>query len=240
MAPGSQIKVAAILFLAAAAAACTGKPHSFEERRREMVRTQIEQRGIVDPAILEAFRTVPREDFVLPKFRERALDDVEAPIGFGESLDRAYDNAIMVSALGLGPGSRVLEVGTGVGYLASVMSRIAKEVCTIDINPEIAAVAAGHFKTLGLSNVFLKVGDGYAGWPERAPFDAIVMATSPDRVPEPLVEQLSEGGRLVVPIGGSEKHQELILFRKTDGKLVAQRRLAPAQFSPMKGKILEK
>nr|HPM42196.1 hypothetical protein [bacterium] len=96
MAPRSQIKVAAILLFAAAAAACTGKPASFDERRREMVRTQIEQRGIVDPAILEAFRTIPREDFVLPKFRERALDDVEAPIGFGESLDRAYDNAMMI------------------------------------------------------------------------------------------------------------------------------------------------
>lgn len=216
-------------------ASCRRVEPTAAERRGEMVRAQIERRGITEPEILAAFREVPREEFVLPAYRDRAFDDIEAPIGFGESLDRAYDNAVMIRAMKIGPKSRVLEIGTGVGYLASIISRIAAEVFTIDIDPDIAAAARRNVEKLGYSNIKLKVGDGYLGWPDEAPFDAIVMTTSPSSLPAPLAEQLSEGGRLVVPIGGSKKHQELVVYTKKDGMLSKPVRLAPAEFSPMKG-----
>jgi protein-L-isoaspartate(D-aspartate) O-methyltransferase len=220
-------------------ASCSRKSLPFGEQRAAMVKEQLEQRGITSKSILDAFRTVPREEFVLPQFAEHAYDDVEAPIGFGQSLDRPYENAEMIDALQIGAGDRVLEVGTGSGYLASLISRIAKEVYTIEIEPDIANMARTHIEKLGYKNIFPKTGDGFLGWPEKAPFNAIVLTCSPDKVPKPLEEQLAEGGRLLLPLGGKEKFQELILYKKENGQFKEIRRVAPTEFVPMKGKILQ-
>ncbi len=230
-----------LLSLAAAIAvsACSRKPEPFEEQRKDMVRKQIEQRGIQDRSIVNAFMSVPREEFVTDKYKDRAYEDNEAPIGYEQSLDRPYENALMILALDIQPHEKVLEVGTGSGYLASLMSRIAKEVYTIEIVPEIADMARAHIARLGYKNIEIKTGDGFVGWPEHAPFDAIVLTCSPDEMPKPLVEQLAEGGRLVLPMGGTEKFQELILYEKTGGEFKQKARLSPTEFVPMKGKILE-
>jgi protein-L-isoaspartate(D-aspartate) O-methyltransferase len=224
----------------ALAGSCTGKSQGFAERREEMVRTQIAGRGIAAPTVLKAFREVPREEFVLPEFRDHAYDDVEAPLGFGQSLDRPYENALMILALGIGPGDKVLEVGTGSGYLSALLSRIAKDVYTIEIEPDIAAIARRNFEKLGYANIHPKVGDGFVGWPEFAPFDAIVLTCSPDEVPKPLADQLAEGGRLLLPLGGTEKFQELVLYEKKGGKFTRKAGISPTEFVPMKGKVLER
>ncbi|MBN1283468.1 MAG: protein-L-isoaspartate(D-aspartate) O-methyltransferase [Proteobacteria bacterium] len=205
-----------------------------------MVRTQIEGRGITGSEIIRAFLAVPREEFVIAPYKERAYEDNEAPIGYEQSLDRPYENALMIHALNIRPASRVLEVGTGSGYLASLIAQIAKEVYTIEIVPEIADMARGHIARLGYDNIIVKTGDGFIGWPEHAPFDAIVMTASPNRVPKPLEEQLAEGGRIVLPMGGTEKFQLLVLFEKKGGKLVERAKLMPAVFVPMQGIILDR
>jgi len=229
----------ALALLISLQAACSGKPKSFAEMRADMVERQLKRRGIRDDRTLAAFSTVPREEFVIEKFRGHAYDDVEAPSGFGQSLDRPYENAIMIEALDIQPGERILEVGTGSGYLASLLSKVGGEVYTIEIEPEIAEDARQRLKRLGYGNVEVKTGDGFLGWPEHAPFDAIVMAASPNRVPEPIARQLAEDGRLVLPLGGAEKFQQLVLFIKKDGKLAKERILTPTTFVPMKG-IIEK
>lgn len=237
-----SLKITAIAILAGTAifsfAACKNSSPP-EKARNNMVRTQLELRGIREPLLLDAFRTVPREKFVLPRYREHAYDDVETPIGFGQSLDRPYENAMMLKTLGLAPGDRVLEIGTGVGYFAALMSHIAKEVFTIEIEPAIADTARANLEALDYANIKVKTGDGFMGWPEYAPFDAIIMACSPDRVPDPLAEQLKEGGHILLPLGGTKKFQELVLYTKKDGKLIELRRLGPTEFSPMKGKVME-
>ena len=230
--------ILAIALLLSLQGSCS-KPKSLEEQRAKMVRTQIKNRGIKDEAILKAFGAVPREEYVIEKYREHAYDDLEAPSGFGQSLNRPFENAIMIRALDLGPGDRVLEVGTGSGYLASLIAKVAKEVYTIEIEPDIAEDARQRLKRLGYGNITVKTGDGFIGWVEHAPFDAIIMAASPNRVPAPLKKQLAEGGRLVLPLGGTEKFQQLVLFIKKNGRMVEKMKLSPTSFVPMKG-IIEK
>ncbi|MFA4873963.1 MAG: protein-L-isoaspartate(D-aspartate) O-methyltransferase [bacterium] len=232
--------ITAAIIAAASASACSQKPKPFALQRADMVKYQLKQRGITDPAILNAFMSVPREEYVLPSFRDHTYDDVEAPSGFGQSLDRPYENAVMLRALVLKPTDRVLEVGTGSGYLSSLMSRIARDVYTIEIEGPIAQDATERVRRLGYENVHVKQGDGFLGWPEYAPFNAIVMTCSPPELPKPLVEQLAEGGRIVLPLGGTEKFQELVMYEKKEGKLIGPRPLAPTEFVPMKGKILDK
>jgi len=219
--------------------ACSGKPATLEEKRAEMVRTQLKQRGIRNEAVLKAFLTVPREEYVIEKYKGNAYDDLEAQSGFGQSLDRPYENSIMINALSLEPGDKILEVGTGSGYLASLLATIASKVYSIEIEPDIAEDARKRLKRLGYNNIVVKTGDGFIGWPEHAPFDAIVMTASPNRVPGPIAKQLAEGGKLVLPLGGTEKFQVLVLFEKVNGKMVEKQKLSPTTFVPMKGKILE-
>lgn len=231
---------ALLLLLLASAAACSRGQRSLEEQRAEMVRAQILQRGIDDPRIQAAFRTVPREEYVLPQFRDHAHDDVEAPIGYEQTIDRAYENALMLRALKLSPTDVVLEVGTGSGYLASIMAQLAKQVFTIDIDPRFAKEAAARVARLGYANITVKEGDGFVGWPEHAPFNAIVMTCSPPEIPKPLIAQLAEGGRIVLPLGGDERFQELVLYVKRNGRLEEQTRLSPTEFVPMQGLIKQK
>lgn len=220
--------------------ACSHQTTSPEQQREEMIRTQIIQRGINDEQILRAFREVPREQYVLPKFKDHAYDDNETPIGYEQTLDRPYENALMIKALNLKPSDRVLEVGTGSGYLSSLLSRIVTEVYSIDLDPRFVREASERTLRLGYQNVHIKQADGFLGWPEHAPFNAMIMTCSPDAIPKPLIEQLAEGGHIVLPIGGEQRFQELVLFQKRDGKLTEEARLLPAEFVPMQGIIKQK
>lgn len=226
------------LFLIFVCLSCSSGQVSLEEKRDGMVRGQLIQRGITDDAVIKAMRAVPREQFVLPKYRDRAYDDVEAPIAFGETLNRPYEDAVMLGAVGIQPTDKVLEIGTGTGYVTSLMSRMAKAVYTIEIVPEYADEARRNFKKLDYGNIQVRTGDGFLGWPESTPFDVIIMMCSPPHIPKPLEEQLAEGGRMLLPLGGNEKFQELVLYTKKDGRLAETRRLAPTTFAPMKGIIL--
>jgi protein-L-isoaspartate(D-aspartate) O-methyltransferase len=218
---------------------CTGRPPTLQEQRDQMIHQQLAQRGVKDTRLLEAFRATPREEYILPSYREHAYDDVEAPIGHGQSIDRPYENAIMLQALDLKPSDRVLEVGTGSGYLASLMSKLAGEVFTIEIDCAIADEAKARILRLAIERTQVRCGDGYLGWPEQAPFNAIVLTASPSEIPQPLIEQLAEGGRLVLPLGGTKRFQELKLYEKKEGKLVEIRGISHTEFVPMKGKVLD-
>ncbi len=219
---------------------CSGSSTGFESLRRDMVESQIRARGLNDENVLQAMNSVPRELFVMEKFKARAYDDNEVPISNHDSLNRPFEDAAMLDALKLQKSDKILEVGTGTGYFASLLSKLAGEVFTIEIEPPLAERARKIISELGIQNVKVITGDGFVGLPENAPYDGIVMQCSPPQVPAPLVEQLKEGGRLLAPIGGGEKFQELTLFVKKDGKLSAEKRLSPANFTPMRGIILEK
>lgn len=216
--------------------ACTQR-NDFSKQREIMVQKQIEWRGLTTQKITDAFRKIPREVFVLPEFRDKAYDDLEVPIGEDQTLDRPFEDALMLEALGIDETTRVLEVGTGSGYLAALMGSIAKEVYTIEIIETLAVQAAKRLRELGFQNVFVRAGDGFRGWPEKAPFDAIILTCSPDHVPKPLEKQLVEGGRIVLPLGGEEKFQEILLYTKRSGKIELTKRLSAATFVPMEGEI---
>ena len=177
-----------------------------------MVEDQIERRGIADPAVLAAMRAVPRHRFVPSDQADAAYDDRALPIGFGQTISQPYIVAFMTQALKLTPEHRVLEVGTGSGYQAAVLGQIVAEVQTIEIVPALAERARALLAELGYSNVHVRTGDAYAGLPELAPFDRIIVTAAPDHAPQPLIDQLAEGGRMIVPVGIAQ--QQLILITK--------------------------
>lgn len=220
--------------------ACSKSTAPYEIQRERMISQQIIWRGITHKGVLEALRRVPREEFVLPSYQHQAYADLELPIGLGQRLSRPYEDAMMLEAMELKATHRILEVGTGAGYVAALMAELAKEVYTIEILESLALEARERLARLGYKNIFVRAGDGFKGWPEKAPFDAIILTCSPDHVPEPLVEQLREGGRLLLPLGGEERFQELRLYTKQNGRLILQKQLAGATFVPMEGKIKEK
>lgn len=199
-----------------------------------MVENQLRKRGIEEPGVLEAMGTVPRHAFVPEEHRREAYLDAPVTFAPGQTLSEAYLSALMISLLDLEGGEKVLEVGTGSGYDAAVLSRIAGEVFTIEIDSTLAARARETLRRLGFRNVHVRAGDGYRGLPEEAPFDAIVLTTAPDHIPEPLFEQLKEGGRLVVAVGGFV--QDLQVITKTaHGRKV--RRISPVRLGPMSGEV---
>lgn len=213
------------------------KPNALDpltQARFRMVENQIIRRGVEDPLVLEAMRKVPRHLFVPETFRSFAYDDEPLPIGHGQTISQPYIVAYMTEALELKGGEKVLEIGTGSGYQAAVLAEIAKEVYTIEIVKPLYESAQRTLKELGYTTIFCRYGDGYRGWPEEAPFDAIIITAAPNRIPEPLVEQLKEGGRMVLPLG--EGWQELIVIYKRKGFL-EERRLIPVRFVPMTGEI---
>ena len=195
-----------------------------------MVDDQIERRGIADPAVLAAMRAVPRHRFVPPEQADAAYDDRALAIGFGQTISQPYIVAFMTAALQLEPGHRVLEVGTGSGYQAAILAQIVKEVHTIEIVPALAARARALVAELGYANIDVRTGDAYAGLPELAPFDRIIVTAAPDHVPQPLVEQLAIGGRMIVPVG--DDHQQLILVTK-EGNAVMSEALLDVVFVPL-------
>ena len=202
--------------------------------REKMVREQIEARGVTNRRVLTAMRKVPRHLFIPESHRDLAYEDSPVPIGSGQTISQPYIVAYMTEALRIKPTDRVLEIGTGSGYQAAVLAELASEVYTVEIQPELARRAASLLRTLGYTNVRVKIGDGYLGWPEEAPFDAIILTAAPPEVPEPLLGQLAEGGRLIAPVGID--FQQLALIRQKGGKL-ARENLLPVRFVPMTGQV---
>jgi protein-L-isoaspartate(D-aspartate) O-methyltransferase len=208
-------------------------PLWFEQAREKMVAEAIVGAGIKNPRVIEAMRQTPRHEFVPPDQRALAYYDMALPIGFGQTISPPFVVAYMTEALDPQPTDRVLEIGTGSGYQAAVLSPLVKEVYTIEIVEPLARRAAETLARLGYRNVFVKAGDGYLGWPEKAPFDKIIVTCSPENVPQPLVEQLAEGGRMVIPVG-QRYQQTLYLYRKKNGQLEPEA-LLPVLFVPMTG-----
>lgn len=215
-----------------------GQPtDKFREVRHRMVREAIEQEGIKDPRVLDAMRTVPRHEFVKPAQQKEAYHDTALAIGYQQTISPPFVVAYMTETIEPKPTDRVLEIGTGSGYQAAVLSGLVKEVYTIEIVEPLGKEAERKLKKLGYDNVHCKVGDGYLGWPEHAPFDKIIVTCSPENVPRPLVEQLRDGGKLLIPLG--ERYQQAFhLFEKKEGKL-SQAKLIPTLFVPMTGKSEE-
>src|ERR671913_616330 len=207
----------------------------FAELRERMVERQIDARGIRDPMILDAFRHVPREEFVSSQYVRQVYGDHPLPIEAGQTISQPYIVALMIEAAGIEPGDRVLEVGAGSGYAAAVMSRIAAEVIAIERKPELAAIATERMRRLGYDNVTIVEGDGTRGCPDHAPYDAILAAASGSHVPQPLVDQLVEGGRLVMPVGSQAWAQQLVKITKLGDGLTEREDLGGVRFVPLIG-----
>lgn len=207
----------------------------FEKRRRRMVRTQLAARGVRDPAVLEAMREVPREKFV-PRDKEQfAYEDAPLPIAQGQTISQPYIVAIMSEALHLAPEHKVLEIGTGSGYAAAVLSRIVSQVFTVERHGELARYAQSRFQQLGYTDIQVHIGDGSKGWSEHAPYDDIVVTAGGPAIPEPLLEQLRIGGHLVMPVGLTADTQQLLLVLRTGKEDYRQENLGSVRFVPLIG-----
>lgn len=210
-----------------------------EKERKVMVVEQIEERGIRDRRVLEVMERVPRHEFVPEEYRAFAYEDSPLPIGEGQTISQPYIVALMTECLNLEGEEKVLEVGTGSGYQAAILSELAKEVYTIEIVGPLAERAEELLKNLGYRNVKVKCDDGYLGWEEYAPFDGIIVTCAPEHIPQPLIDQLAEGGRMVIPVGETQFPQVLKLVEKREGK-VTMRNVVPVRFVPMTGDEVEK
>lgn len=204
--------------------------------RRKMIERDLKGRGISDPRVLAAMETVPRHLFVAERQRAVAYDDRPLPIGDGQTISQPYMVAVMAELLDLKSSEKVLEIGTGSGYHAAVLARLAAEVCSVEILPPLGERAKELLDRLGSANVEIKIGDGFYGWDEKAPFDAILMTAAAPRVPEPLWRQLREGGRLVMPLGAPRRTQKLVKIRKVAGKQVMEV-VTDVIFVPLTGAI---
>ena len=205
----------------------------YVQARERMVAEQITARGVRDPRVLDAMRRVPREAFVQPLDRQAAYDDRPLPIGEGQTIYQPYIVALMTELAAIQPDDRVLEIGTGSGYQAAVLACLTGQVYSIEIIETLARRAENLLEELGYE-VHVRTGDGFFGWPEAAPFDAILVTAAAPRVPQSLADQLADGGRLVMPLG--DAFQELVLFRKA-GRALTQERVIPVRFVPMTGAI---
>ena len=210
---------------------CAQDADPFYAQRNRMVESQIAGRGITDEKVLEAFRQVERHKFVLPEYIPNAYNDSPLPLIEGQTISQPYIVAFMTDVLNLKKTDKVLEIGTGSGYQAAILAEICDSVFTIEIFETLGERARDIFDKLGYSNIFTKIGDGYKGWPEYAPFDAIVVTAAPEKIPLPLQEQLAEGGRMIIPVGGSNI-QQLVLLRKRNGK-IREESILPVRFVPL-------
>jgi protein-L-isoaspartate(D-aspartate) O-methyltransferase len=186
-------------------------------------------------AVLAALRQVPREEFVLPEMRAYAHADNALPIACGQTISQPFIVALMTDLLQLQPGQRVLEIGTGSGYQAAVLACLVEQVFSLEIVPELADTARQRLRDLGYANIRMQIGDGYHGWPEQAPFDAIIVTAAADHVPEPLLQQLRSNGRMVIPVGCPSRHQVLRLIEKDDGGKLTSRDILDVSFVPLVG-----
>lgn len=205
-------------------------PHM--QQRARMVERQMVRRGIDNLRVLDAMRKVPRHLFVAPEQARHGYDDRPLSIGHGQTISQPYIVALMTQLAAPRQGDRVLEIGTGSGYQAAVLAELASEVYTIEIVEPLAAEARQRLEQLGYGNVSVRAGDGYGGWPEHAPFDIIVVTAAPERIPQPLLDQLGPGGRMVVPVGAQLPGQQLQLIDKQDDGSLRTTRVAPVRFVP--------
>ena len=210
----------------------------FVQKRHKMVKEQIERRGIRDKLVLEAMRKVPRHLFVPDYLKDQAYIDSPLPIGNNQTISQPYIVAFMTEALKLKGDEKVLEIGTGSGYQAAVLAEIAKNVYTIEIIPSLGKRADEILKTLQYKNIHVEIGDGYRGLPDQAPFDAIMVTAAPEHIPQPLVDQLKIGGRMIVPVG--DLYQELILITKQPDGSIKKKSVLPVRFVPMTGEAQDK
>jgi len=224
-----------------AATGCHHKPTStpeFAVERQKMVQEQLKPRGIHDERVLSALSKVPREAFVPENMRAQSYADSALPIGHDQTISQPFIVAYMTEQLRVQPTDRVLEIGTGSGYQTAILAELVKDVYTIEIVEPLAKDASARLARLGYSNAHVKIGDGFQGWPDVAPFDAIIVTCAPDKVPQPLTQQLKEGGRMIIPVGNG-LDQQLFLLEKTDGQM-AQRAILPVRFLPMAGEAATK
>jgi protein-L-isoaspartate(D-aspartate) O-methyltransferase len=205
----------------------------FTSAREKMVTGQIISRGVTDQQTLRAMRKVPRHLFVPEEYIKEAYDDNPLPIGYGQTISQPYIVAFMTEVSKPSADKKVLEIGTGSGYQAAVMAEITDKVYTIEIVPELARESSERLKKMGYTNITGKFGDGYKGWPEHAPFDIVIVTAAPEQIPQPLIDQLAENGRLVIPVGAPASVQELILIEKKNGK-IEKSRLTFVRFVPFR------
>ena len=213
-----------------------GAAEEYKRERDRMVDGQIRARGIKDAAVLRAMRKVPRHMFVPEQLRRHAYADRPLPIGLEQTISQPAIVAYMTEAAQVSKEDKVLEIGTGSGYQAAVLAELAREVYTIEIIPELAEGARRVLAELGYKNVHLRTGNGYLGWPEQAPFDAIVVTAAPDEIPQALVDQLAVGGRMVIPVGTA--YQEMVIVERTS-EGVTKKKTIPVRFVPMTGKPVQ-
>jgi protein-L-isoaspartate(D-aspartate) O-methyltransferase len=234
----SAFVIGTLLVLAYGCLSALDDEDTAHARREDMIRTQLEARGIRDRAVLDAMRKVPRHRFVPRLLGLSAYDDGPLPIGEGQTISQPYIVAWMTELIGPKKGMRVLEIGTGSGYQAAVLAECVDEVDTIEVVPSLGKSAERLLGELGYRNIRTRIGDGYHGWPERAPFDAIILtAAPPEDIPRPLLDQLKVGGRLVAPVGRSE--QQLVRITRTETGYTREV-LAPVRFVPMTGKAQDR
>ena len=201
-----------------------------------MVNNQLKERGIEDPLVLNAMQTVPREAFVPEDLKDQAYNDNPLPIGYDQTISQPYIVAFMTQALGLQPEYRVLEIGTGSGYQAAILSRICRKVYTVEIIKELASHAGEIFEKHLYNNIHIKIGDGHQGWPEKSPFDAIIVTAAGPDIPNTLTRQLKVGGKMILPLKRSNYEQTLVLITKIDvNDNIIQKELLPVMFVPMTG-----
>jgi protein-L-isoaspartate(D-aspartate) O-methyltransferase len=225
--------LALVGFGLAARAAQARAQGELDRARQAMVEEQIAGSGVRDTATLRAMRTVPRHEFVSADLRRSAYEDHPLPIGYGQTISQPYIVAYMTELLALGPRSRVLEIGTGSGYQAAILAGIAREVYTVEIIPQLASGAAERLRRLGYGRVHVRNADGFYGWKEAAPFDAIIVTAAAGFIPPPLIEQLKPGGRLVIPVGSVYGAQSLVLVEKALNRSITTRALLPVRFVPL-------
>ncbi len=224
---------------AVAAGGTVAQVDRFTEPRREMVERQLRARGIANPKVLAAMGRVPRHEFVPVPLRGSAYGDFPLPIGHGQTISQPYIVAFMTEVLRPAATDRVLEIGTGSGYQAAVLAELVAKVYTIEIVAPLGERAREDLARLRYENVHVRIGDGYEGWPAQAPFDAIIVTCSPEHVPAPLVQQLRDGGRMIIPVGDARSGQHLYLLEKR-GNRVEKRAVLPVRFVPMTGRAQER
>lgn len=226
------------LFVAASCDRTQAPVAGFARARERMVMEQLMPRGIHEERVLAAMSKVPREEFVPEDLRAVSYTDQPLPIGHGQTISQPFIVAFMTEELGLQPTDRVLEIGTGSGYQAAILAELVAEVYSIEIIEPLAKTAEATLQRLGYKNVHVKLGDGYKGWPEHAPFDAVIVTCAPDHIPQPLVDQTKEGGRMIIPVGPAGD-QQLYLLEKKQGELRRQA-VSPVRFVPMTGEAVQK
>ena len=225
--------VVVVIALAVLTGPAQSQREGWDSQRVRMVRQQIEARGVRDPRVLEAMRTVRREQFVPESVRTYAASDTPLPIGFDQTISQPYIVAYMTELLELDGNHRVLEIGTGSGYQTAVLATLCDHVYSIEIVPELAERSAKILQELDYRNVSVRLGDGYLGWPEHAPYDRIIVTAAPPELPQALVDQLATQGRLVAPVGGNPDAQKIVLVTKDAKGNVRRRNQLPVRFVPM-------